>query len=225
MTRKYGWPIITVLILVLISNGCLKSRDCVTDLFEQEGLYMDVSLKGTDYNVNYGNNRILTGLRYQLDSTREDTLIFYYDCHFIFGVDSGYISITMAKYSDFYDAINYGFGNLNYVKFDEIVKTGDYPFMERSDSLLDPSVAIGYYVDDTTYYRIDKSLEDPGDFYFNVDDAVLKNGTDCYNRNVEWFTFSGTFGCRLVDTLRNDTILISDAEFKAAIAQYHFGTL
>ena len=225
MIRKYALLLITVMVLVVISNSCLKSTDCITDLFEKEGLFMDISVKGTDYYVDYGDNNILTGLMYQLDTTREDTLIFYYDCHFVFGTDSGYITLTMAKYSDFYDAINYGYGNLNYMKFEEILKKGDYKYLERSDTLADPSVAISYYLNDSTNYRIDRSEDEPEDFHFTIDTVRLKSGTDCYNRNVEWFTFSGTFGCRMVDSIHHDTILINDAEFKAAIAQYHFGTL
>ncbi|HDR68277.1 MAG TPA: hypothetical protein ENN61_04420 [Bacteroidaceae bacterium] len=217
-----------LLIIVICSasiNSCLKTIDCKVNVFEDEGLYMSVYVDDQLRQVSdTAENQIFGTLRYQIDTTRQDTVIFYYDCNYFFNDGEEAISLTIMKYADFSEVYNYGYGILNYARFDDLSFAGNYDFARRTSALPDHGVDIRYFrIDnDTLVYWVDESPDNPEDFYFSADNFVRKDDQDCYGRNFSWYSYDGTFGCRLVEPETGDTVIIRDAEYRAIMMQLRY---
>ena len=225
MYKTHSAVILVSLVVSIILNSCFKSEDCTYNVFENEELFMDADLDDRHIFIRDSTeNNIYPTFGYELDTTREDTLIFYFNSHYFFEEGQEVISLIIIRHSDFSDVINYGSGILNYRNLNSLIVIGDYNYSERSDTISDYAVSIKYYLNDTTVYEVDQSSGNPEDFYFSIDNFVRNQNSDCYNRNFEWITFNGTFGCRLVNPESEDTVIIKNGEFRAAAAQYNLGS-
>ena len=131
------------------------------------------------------------------------------------------VVLNIVEYVDYTDILDFGLGNYNYSKFDSLISEGDFAYTARSGNAPNYGVDIIYTVDNTLKYNVDTSAVNPEDFYFNVSSHVKRTEQDCYNRRFEWITYTGTFGCRLLDFVTSDTIIIKDGEFRAVSAQYN----
>ncbi|MBN1133271.1 MAG: hypothetical protein JXR52_06120 [Bacteroidales bacterium] len=206
-------------------KSCLEGSDCLYNVFQDEDLYMEAIIDDELLQVDDSvENRIYPSLRYQVDSTREDTLIFYYDCNYFFNDGSEIVSLTIMKYASFGEVFNYGNGLLNYAPFDSLGYEGDYSYVKRIPYLPEHGVDVRYFRNDSMIYFVDQSGSHPEDFYFHAENFIRKNDVDCYGRNIMWFNFTGNFGCRLVEQESKDTLVIRDAEFRGVIMQFRYST-
>jgi len=225
MKLKNAFLLLIIVIFSVSINSCLKTIDCKSNVFEEEGLYMNVYVDDQLKQLSdTAENQIFATLRYQVDTTRQDTIIFYYDCNYFFNDGEEVVSVTVMKYADFSEVIQYGFGVLNYTKFDDLSFSGNYDFARRTSDLPDHGVDIRYFrIDnDTLVYGVDESPDNPEDFYFYADNFIRKDDQDCYGRNFSWYSYTGTFGCRLVEPETGDTVIIRDAECRAIMMQLRY---
>jgi len=217
--------IIVMILLPAFINSCLKESNCTYNVFEEEALYMNVVVDDSLFQLdNSEEDYIYPTLRYQVDTSRQDTLIFLFVCNYLFNEGKEAISLTVMKYADFSDVYNMGGGILNYADFDSLNFSGQYDYIKRESYIPDHAVDIRYFVNDSLVYYVDTSPDNPEDFYFNADNFVPGSDTDCYGRNFKWFAYNGNFGCRLVEPKTGDTIVIKDGEFRGVMMQFSFSS-
>jgi hypothetical protein len=131
------------------------------------------------------------------------------------------MTATMVKHADFNEVFDHGGGMLNYARFDSLYHVGEFEFVARTDLAPPHLMDIIYVVEDSLHYVVDKSPADPEDFMFYADNFIKNINTDCLGRRFTWFSYDGSFNCRLVNSSRKDTLYITDGELRAIAAQFY----
>lgn len=216
----HGLALLSLVLMILIAS-CREIDECIPNVFLNEDLYMEANIDGYySYISDSSINHIFPGQNYYNDTARVDTMIFNFTSYYIFDGETGVVALNIVEYVDYLDVIDYGLGNYNYSKFDSLIVEGDFEYTARSSTAPDYGVDVIFTFGNSLVYNVDTSAVNPEDFYFNVNSYVKSTEKDCYSRLFEWITYTGTFGCRLVDFVTSDTIIIKDGEFRAVAAQY-----
>ena len=205
-----------------MAHSCLKESECTVNVFEDEELAMNVNIDGLEKSSSdTAENQIYVGFKYQIDATRTDTVYFHYNTHYLFD-DGSVMTVTMVKYADFSEVFDHGGGVLTYARFDSLYHEGEFEFVARTDLAPPHGIDIKYVIGDTLEYVIDASQRDPDDFMFYADNFIQNTETDCYGRKFTWFSYHGSFNCRLVNPSRQDTIYVTDGDLRAIAAQFYY---
>lgn len=218
--------ILAIVITSMLVNSCLDSFDCNYDVYENEDFFVRANIDDEQkFTRDTSSNLVIPGMHYLLDTADLDSIILYFDTYFLLDGTKEIIVISLAVEDEIESVVNMGNNNLNYLSFDSIVKTGSYDYTARMEDDYKYGADIAYLVNDTIRFFMDASAENPDDFSFVIDSYERNQQDDCYNRIFNWYTINGTFSCRLVSDQVQDTIKITNGEFRSAISQYYFGTL